>query len=77
MWALPDGRAHVDVRVADEAQGQIVLGAITAGSQAQACLTHLRPGGRVALEGTIRPQARPAEIAVQRVQLLATGARAA
>jgi single-stranded DNA-binding protein len=47
------------------------------GAQAAACRTYLRPGHRVAVEGRVAPDARPAEILADRVQFLTTRAQAA
>lgn len=75
--AYGEAGAYLALRVTDDRQGQVVLGAIAESPHAAACLARLRPGARVAVEGTVRPGADPAEIIAQRVQFLAVCARAA
>ena len=72
-----DGTVRFAVAVAgrDEAPDRLQVQA--RGAQGAACLAYLQPGHRVAIEGRVAPEARPAEILAERVQFLTTRAQAA
>jgi len=72
-----DGTVRFAVAVVGRGEAPDRLEVEAHGGQAAACLTYLRPGHRVAVEGRIAPGARPAEILAERVQFLTTRAQAA
>jgi single-stranded DNA-binding protein len=71
-----DAAARFALAVRGPGEAPEVLGVHATGAQARACLAYLRPGHRVAVEGRVAPDARPAEVVAQRIQFLTTRAQA-
>jgi len=74
----PEGEDAVSFAVIVAVRGEEPerVGVFATGGQATACSRFLRPGHRVAVEGRVAPDARPAEVLADRIQFLTTRAEA-